>query len=107
MTVKKTNRTIYMMTTAMITMMMMKRKGKTFIPVRVTNLTLLRTISIHNHEKKSVMRIYLIHQMTTKGIMLCSLISFITFSQLCSVTKYIEISVEKLFFWILGLKGLK
>ena len=48
------------------------------------------------------MRIYLIHQMTTKGIMLCSLIS-----QLCSVRKYIEISVEKLFFWILGLKGLK
>ena len=43
-----------MMTTKMI-MMMMKRKGKTFIPVRVTNLNFLRTISIHvrNHEKVS------------------------------------------------------
>lgn len=67
---KKTSKAICMMTTTMI-MVMIKRKGKTFIPVRVTNLNFLRTISIHvhyNHEKKSVMRIY--RQMITKGIML-------------------------------------
>ena len=69
MAAKMTSKTIYMTTTTMI-MIMMKRKGKTFIPVRVTNLNFLRTISIHvrNHEKKSVMRIY--SQMITKGIML-------------------------------------
>ena len=88
MAAKMTSKTIYMTTTTMI-MMMMKRKGKTFIPVRVTNLNFLRTISIHvhNHEKKSVMRIY--RQMITKGIMLWSQISFNTFSQLCPVRKCI------------------
>ena len=69
MAAKKTSKAICLMTTTMI-MMMMKRKGKTFIPVRVTNLNFLRTISIHvhNHEKKSVMRIH--SQMITKGITL-------------------------------------
>ena len=69
MAAKKTSKTICMMTTTMI-MMMMKRKGKTFIPIRVPNPNFLRTISIHvhNHEKKSVMRIY--SKMITKGIIL-------------------------------------
>lgn len=106
MAAKKTSKAICLMTTTMI-MMMMKRKGKTFIPVRVTNLNFLRTISIHvhNHEKKSVMRIY--SQMITKGITLWYQISFNTFSQLCPVRKCIQRPVLSIcFFGYWGLKVL-